>query len=57
MIKIKLTPGEINNLIEFLEIEFIPFIRKCEDIDNIGYLASMCDVYKRLVETKERERG
>lgn len=56
MIKIELTPGEINNLIEFLEIGFVPFVRKCEGIDNMGYLASMCDVYKRLVEKSESRR-
>lgn len=45
---IMLTKSQIDNLIEFFEMEFINSIQKDEDLDNIFYLCEMCDIYKQL---------
>lgn len=45
---IKLTDSQIENLIDFLEVEFIPSIQRNPDCDNINYLVDMCDIYKQL---------
>ena len=44
---IKLTDSQVENLIEFLEFEFIPSIQRNPDCDNINYLVDMCDIYKQ----------
>lgn len=49
---ILLTESQIDNLIDFLEFDFIPMIQKCDDIDNMEYLCDMCDVYKKLKDAK-----
>lgn len=48
---ITLTISQIQNLIEFIEFEFIDSIRDDEEIDNIDYIVDMMDVYKKLKET------
>ena len=45
---IKLTDSQVENLIEFLEFEFIQSIQRNPDCDNINYLVEMCDIYKQL---------
>lgn len=52
MAELNLTKSQIDNLMEFLEFELIPSIRRNEEIDNINYLADMCDIYKKLVDAK-----
>ena len=47
---IVLTKSQVNNLLEFFEINFIDSIRNDEEIDNIEYLCNMCDIYKKLKE-------
>ena len=48
MPQIELSKAEIENLIEFFDIEFIPFVKAVDELDNMKYLTSMCDVYKKL---------
>ena len=35
------TESQINNLIEFIELNFIDVVRKDQDIDNIDYIIDM----------------
>lgn len=43
-----LTKSQIDNLIEFFELEFIGMVRKDDCIDNMDYVCDMCDIYKGL---------
>lgn len=53
MAKVELTKSQIDNLMDFLEFELIPAIRRNEETDNINYLVDMCDIYKKLEEAKD----
>ena len=55
MVKIELTTSQIENLMEFIEFEFIDSIRRNTECDNINYLVDMCDIYKKLKYSFERE--
>lgn len=48
MYEIKLTQSQVENLIEFFELNFIDSIRQDVDIDNMGYLCDMCNLYQNL---------
>lgn len=48
MPQIELSKSEIENLIDFFDFEFIPYIKSDVELDNMKYLTSMCDVYKKL---------
>lgn len=48
MPQIELSKSEIENLIDFFDFSFIPYIKSDVEIDNMKYLTSMCDVYKKL---------
>lgn len=50
---IKLTNSQVENLMEFFELEFIDFIRNDTYIDNMDYLVDMCEIYKKLKEGAE----
>ena len=54
---IKLTDSQVENLIEFLELEFIPSIQRDPDCDNINYLVEMCDIYKQLKDHPTEKGG
>lgn len=54
MPKIDLTLSQINNLMDFIEFEFVPSIKNDPEDINIGYLVDMCDIYKKLLEAKEK---
>ena len=45
---ITFTKDEVDNLVEFMELEFLPMIRKDESIDNMRYLTTMGDVFRKL---------
>ena len=53
--KLELTKTQIENLIELFEMGFIESIRNDTDIDSMGYLCDMCDIYKKLKETLKKE--
>lgn len=48
-VEVQLTKSQVNNLVEFFDIGFIPFIRELVDLDNMDYLVDMCELYKKLV--------
>lgn len=56
MKSIKLTDSQIDDLIEFIELYFITSIREDGYIDNIDYIASICDVFVKLKKAKEEDR-
>ncbi len=50
---IELTDAQIDNLIELLDMNFIKIIREDEEVDNMDYIVSMCDVFVKLKKAKE----
>ena len=50
--KIELSASQIDNLMDFIEFEFIHSVRRNDECDNINYLVDMCDIYKKLEEAK-----
>ena len=48
MPQIELSKAEIESLIDFFDFVFIPYIKSAVELDNMKYLTSMCDVYKKL---------
>ena len=57
MVKIELTKTQIDNLMNYFEFDFIESIRRDEEIDNIGYLVDMCDIYTKLKDAKAEEEN
>ena len=51
---ITLSQDEVDNLVEFFELEFLPMVRKDDTIDNLRYLTSMGDVFRKLEEAQKR---
>lgn len=47
-ILILLTKSQAENLMEFFEVAFIPMVRDTPEIDNLDYVADMCEVYKEI---------
>jgi hypothetical protein len=58
-ILIMLTKSQAENLMEFFEVAFIPMVRDTPEIDNIDYVADMCEVYKEIKQQYDiaKERG
>jgi hypothetical protein len=58
-ILILLTKSQAENLMEFFEVAFIPMVRDTPEIDNIDYLADMCEIYTQIKQQYEtaKERG
>lgn len=52
-----LTKSQIDNLIEFFELEFIGMVRKDNCIDNMDYVCDMCDIYKGLKSLQRKTDG
>ena len=57
MAKIELTKSQIDNLMEFFEFKFVDLIRSDAEVDNIGYLVDMCDIYTKLKDASEEVGG
>ena len=49
-----LSNDEVDNLVEFFELEFLPMVRKDDTIDNMRYLTSMGDVFRKLENAQKR---
>lgn len=45
------TQSQVNNLIEFIELNFINAVRNDIDIDNIDYVIDMMDALTKLRQT------
>ncbi|MBQ1471128.1 MAG: hypothetical protein IIZ34_02075 [Eubacterium sp.] len=51
---ITLSQDEVDNLVEFFELEFLPMVRKDDTIDNMRYLTSMGDAFRKLENAQKR---
>ena len=51
---ITLSQDEVDNLVEFFELEFLPMVRRDGSIDNLRYLTSMGDVFRKLEAAQKR---
>lgn len=51
---IDFTKSQIENLMEFIEFEFLDAIRKDTDIDNINYVADMMEAYTKLKDALDK---
>ena len=51
---ITLSQDEVDNLVEFFEMEFLPMVRKDDTIDNMRYLTSMGDVFRKRENAQKR---
>ena len=51
---ITLSQDEVDNLVEFFELEFLPMVRRDESIDKLRYLTSMGDVFRKLEAAQKR---
>ena len=47
-LNVVLTKSQVDNLVEFIELNFIQSIRDDTDIDNIDYVVDMMDALKTL---------
>ena len=47
-LNVALTKSQVDNLVEFVELNFIQSIRDDTDIDNIDYVVDMMDALKTL---------
>ena len=52
-ISFDITKGQIESLIEFIDLNFLPSIRNDEDIDNMDYICNICDIYRNLTKAQE----
>ena len=52
-ISFDITKGQIESLIEFIDLNFLPSIRTDEDIDNMDYICNICDIYRNLTKAQE----
>ena len=50
---VHITKGQIESLIEFIDLNFIPSIRNDENIDNMDYICNICDIYRNLIKAQE----
>ena len=55
--RIAFSKDEVDNLVEFFELEFLPMVRKDDTIDNMRYLTSMGSVYGKLEAAQKRLRA
>ena len=46
------TKSQVDNLIEFIELNFIDIVRNDIDIDNIDYVVDMMDALTKLRQTR-----
>ena len=47
-LNVALTQSQVDNLVEFVELNFIQSIRDDTDVDNIDYIVDMMDALKTL---------
>ena len=51
---ITFSKDEIDNLIEFFELEFLPMVQRDDGIDNMRYLFFMGNVHRKLEAARRR---
>ena len=52
-ISFEITKGQIESLIDFIDLHFIPSIRNHVDVDNMDYICNICDIYRNLIKAQE----
>ena len=52
--RIAFSKDEVDNLVEFFELEFLSRVRRDDGIDNMRYLTSMGGVFRKLEEAQKR---
>lgn len=55
VVSVNLTKSQCKNLAEYIEFNFIDYLRSDDGIDNIYYLADICEAYKKLTEAYKGE--
>ena len=55
-VNVTLRLSQVNNLASFIDCNLIENIRNDEEIDNILWLADMCEAYKTLTSVYENEK-
>jgi hypothetical protein len=56
-ILILLTKSQVENLMDFFEMSFIPMIRDVDEIDDMMYLVDMCEIYKEIKRQYDNAKG
>lgn len=51
---VEFTKSQVDNLVEFIEWNFIDIVRKDEDVDNINYIIDMMEALKKLRTVAEK---
>lgn len=51
-LNVALTKSQVDNLVEFVELNFIQSIRDDTDVDNIDYIVDMMDALTKLRQTR-----
>ena len=49
-----LTKKELDSLLDFIELEFIPAVKKDPYFDNIEYISYVCAAWKKLKELAKK---
>ena len=52
-ISFEISKGQIESLINFIDLHFISSIRNDEDVDNMDYICNICDIYRNLTKAQE----
>lgn len=52
-ISFDITKEQIESLIDFINLHFIPSIRNDVNIDNMDYICNICDIYRNLTKAQE----
>lgn len=47
---IEITQSQAESLLDFIEVHFLSSLRNDVDIDNMQYVANICDIWKMLNE-------
>lgn len=53
-LSVEFTKSQVDNLVEFIEWNFIDIVRKDEDVDNINYIIDMMEALKKLRTVAEK---
>lgn len=51
---VELTDSQVKNVADFIEFNLLEAIRQDCDIDNINWVADMCEAYKKLREAEAK---
>lgn len=55
-VSVEFTESQLNNVIEFIEIEFIDSIRRDEYIDNVEYVIDMMNALQSMRRSVQKDK-